>query len=393
MTHLFQLDAAGLRSGAEVLFYTSLGLLLYVYVLYPVLLSCISLFSRRSRAPLGYEPFLSVLICAYNEEAGIAEKLRQTLALDYPEDKIEIVVVSDGSTDATEDIVRSFADSRVRLLRTSLRRGKTNAQNEGVSTCKGEVIVFSDATAIYKKSALRYLAGNYRDPRVGAVSGRYQYFDESGASPTGAGSIAFWNYENWIKSSQSSIKTITGCCGCIYSVRRDLYTELPADIISDLVQPLCVIRRGHSVVFEDRALAYEATTETSHQEFTMRVRVITRAMRGLLSAGDLFNPFRYTWIAFQLISHKVMRWFVPAYLLGMLLGSALLAGHTFFTIVFAAQVGFYLVAISSLFLPLHRGWKPLGIPLYFCTLNLAAVVSLIELMRGNKYVVWETVRP
>src|SRR5579862_6331213 len=318
MTMSLDVDPHILHVTGGTVFFASLGLLLYVYLLYPVCLAMVAMIFPRRQTQLGFEPRLSILISAYNEEKNIREKLLQTLRLNYPEDKVEILVVSDGSSDATEDIVRSMQDARIRLHRTSQRRGKTNAQNEGVQLCKGDVVVFSDATTVYHPDALRYLAANYEDLHVGAVSGRYQYFDESGQSPTGIGSIAFWNYENLIKTMQSRIRTITGCCGCIYSVRRDAYSNLSSDIISDLVQPLHAIRKGYRVVFEDRALAYEETTSSSRQEFSMRVRVITRAIRGILSVRDLLNPLAFGWISFQLLSHKILRWLVPFYLLGLL---------------------------------------------------------------------------
>ncbi len=377
---------------AHLLFNTSLILLLYVYIFYPLLLAVWSRLFRTRAVEPGYEPVLSMLICAYNEADGIAEKLHQTLALNYPADKLEIVVVSDGSTDETEAIVRGFSDPRVKLMRSSRRLGKTNAQNEGVRLCRGEIIVFSDATARYQSDALKYLAANYKDERVGAVSGRYRYFDEQGNSPSGTGTVMFWDYENMIKTFQSRISTITGCCGCIYSVRRSAFTELPPDIISDLVQPLRVIKQGYTVLFEDRALAYEATTKSSEQEWTMRVRVITRAMRGILSVRELLNPLAHPWIAFQLLSHKLLRWFVPFYLLGLLLGSAMLLHEPQFMRIFMLQALFYSMALIALFVPLHRYSRMLGLPLYFCILNLAALMSLIQLMRGRKYATWETVR-
>ncbi len=393
MTDLFKLGLTSWHGFGAALFVVSFALVFYVYIGYPALLAAISSLVPPRRIPTGFQPSISVLICAYNEASGIRAKLESTLKLDYPMDKFEVVVVSDGSTDATEEIVQSFADIRLRLMRTTQRKGKTNAQNEGVRTCKGDIVVFSDATTVYHSQALRYLAANYRDPMVGAVSGQYQYFDEDGNSPTGAGTIAFWNYENTIKRLQSRIKTITGCCGCIYSVRKGAYTELPPDIISDLVQPLHAIRKGYRVVFEKRALAYEATTESSQQEFKMRVRVITRAMRGLLSVRELLNPLKSGWVSFQLLSHKVLRWFVPFYLLGLLVGNALLVYDLSFKIMFGLQLAFYLSALLALVIPLHRISKVLGIPLYFCTINIAAFVSVIELLRGRKYVVWETVRP
>lgn len=373
-------------------FWLSLGALVYVYLGYPLLLGFVGLFVRRPKAPVGHFPTVSVLIAAYNEEAGIEKKIEQTLALDYPAHKIEIIVLSDCSTDRTDEIVKSFEDPRVRLFRVPQRKGKTNAQNLGVEIAKGEVLIFSDATTVYHALALQYLATNYADPSVGAVSGRYQYFDPEGKSPTGSGMIAFWNYENFIKMMQSRIRTISGCCGCIYSVRRAAYTPLKADVISDLVQPLWAIQKGYRVVFEDRALAYEETTKSSKEEFSMRVRVVTRGISGILSVSSLLNPFRHGWVSFQLISHKVLRWMVPLFLLLLLAANSAFWNRSLYGALLALQVAFYGFALLTLLVPLHRVWKPLGIPLYFCTLNAAALRSVIEVIRGRKYVVWETVR-
>jgi len=377
---------------AEFLFWSSLALLFYVYAGYPFLLALLSLLFRRRRPAVGHTPFLSILIAAYNEEAGIRDKLEKTLAMDYPHDQMEIIVLSDASTDRTDEIVRSFADPRVRLLHVRGRKGKTNAQNEGAKVARGEVLVFSDATTTYHPEALRYLASNYSDPGVGAASGRYQYFDTLGKSPTGLGTVAFWNYENFIKMMQSRIRTISGCCGCIYSVRRNAYTQLAPDVISDLVQPLHVIRQGHRVVFEDRALAYEETTQSTSEEFSMRVRVVTRGIRGLLSVPELLNPLKSGWVAFQLWSHKILRWLVPFLLLTMFSSNLFLWAFPQYQLIFVAQVTFYAITLFSLLIPIQRVWKPLGIPLYFCTLNAAAFLSVIEVLRGKKYVVWETVR-
>ncbi len=371
---------------------TAAALLFYVYVGYPLLLAILGLFFRRPRTKTGYTPSITVLIAAYNEEAAIRRKIEQTLSLEYPADKLEILVVSDGSTDRTDEIVESEPDPRVRLLRMKVRGGKTNGQNEGVKQCRSEIIVFSDATAIYHTKALLYLASHYSDPKVGAVSGRYKYFDPEDSSSTGLGSVAFWNYENMIKRLQSRIGTLTGCSGCIYSVRRSNYVPLWPDACSDLVQPLCIVRNGYRVAFEDRALAYEETTKNASQEFRMRVRVATRGMRGLLSVPQLLQPWLHGWASFQLFSHKLLRWLVPIFLILLFAGSAANLNVTSFRLLFAAQVLFYSVCLFNLLFPLHRRWKLLGIPLFFCTLNAAALVSILEVLRGHKFTTWDPIR-
>lgn len=377
---------------AQIMFWGAAIALFYVYAGYPALLCVIAVLRRQRKPEPGYTPNISILIAACNEEANIRQKLEQTFQLDYPSDKMEVLVLSDGSQDRTDQIVTGFSDPRVRLVRIPERRGKTNAQNEGVKQAQGEILIFSDATTIYHPQALRYLATNYQDPAVGAVSGRYQYFDRNENSPTGLGTIAFWNYENIIKTRQSRISTLTGCCGCIYSVRKSAYTALAPDVISDLVQPLWVIQNGYRVLFEDRALAYEQTTESTSEEFAMRVRVITRGMRGLLSVPELLKPWKYPWIALQLFSHKVLRWMVPLFLLLLLAGNVALMNQPYFRTLLVLQFGFYALAALQTLVPIHRRWKPLGIPLYFCTLNAAAMLGAIDLLRGKKHVIWQPVR-
>jgi len=381
-----------MAQGAQIIFWASVAALLYVYAGYPLLLAVLFPFFRRRKPVPNHTPFLSILIAAYNEEGGIRNKLERTLALDYPADKKEIIVLSDGSTDRTDEIVEAFSDPRVRLLKVKGRKGKTNAQNEGAQVAQGEILIFSDATTIYHPQALRYLASNYVDPQVGGASGRYQYFDPQGKSPTGLGTVAFWNYENFIKMMQSRIQTISGCCGCIYSVRREAYTPLAPEVISDLVQPLHAIRKGYRVVFEDRALAYEETTQSTSEEFSMRVRVVTRGIGGLLSVPELLKPWKSGWVSFQLWSHKVLRWLVPFLLFMLLVSNLFLWRQPVYRVFLFPQAVFYAITLLSLVVPIQRLWKPLGIPLYFCTLNAAAFVSVIEVFRGKKYVVWETVR-
>ncbi len=378
---------------AQGVFWGAVFALLYAYVGYPLLLGLLSVFIRRVRKGAGdQQPLVSVLIAAYNEEDSIRRKIQETLALHYPADKLEVLVVSDGSSDRTDEIVRSCADSRVQLLRVEGRRGKTNAQNDGVRQCKGEIVVFSDATATYHPDSIQRLVEPYADPGVGAVSGRYKYFDLDSVSPTGLGSIAFWNYENLIKSLQSRLGTLTGCSGCIYSVRKSCYVPLPDDACSDLVEPLQVVKAGYRVAFAPEALAFEEATASSAQEFRMRVRVATRGMRGVLSVRTLLNPWRSPWTAFQLFSHKIMRWLVPVFLAIILLSNLFLLSRPEYAVLAAVQIAFYSFAWISSAMPLHKRWKPLGLPLFFCTLNAAAALALWQVLRGNRFTTWEPIR-
>jgi cellulose synthase/poly-beta-1,6-N-acetylglucosamine synthase-like glycosyltransferase len=375
-----------------VIFWMLVAVILYTYVGYSLLIPVCAIFFRYSVQCKDIEPKVTFLITAYNEEKNISKKLEEVLSLDYPENKLEVLVASDGSTDRTDDIVRGFSDRGVQLKRVEGRVGKTATQNEAVRSSTGEIVVFSDATTTYKQDALRKLVRNYNDPSVGAVSGRYEYVNPTGGS-VGVGSILFWKYENFIKSMQTRIRTITGCCGCIYSVRRCVYVPLPADIISDLVEPLKVIEKGYRVVFEPEAVAYEETTEKPHEEFRMRIRVITRAMRGILYAKGLLNPFRFPFVAFQLFSHKVLRWLIPFFLIGLLIVNAFLLEERFYAITFALQLAFYLIALAGLAADrLGRKFKPAAVPLFFCIVNTASLIAFFKTLAGQKMVTWETVR-
>lgn len=375
-----------------VVFWAAVGLVVYTYVGYSLVILLLSRFKRNPVRRQPIEPRVTYLITAYNEEKNIAAKLEQTLALDYPRDKLDLIVASDGSTDRTDKIVKGFADRGVRLIRVEGRVGKTETQNQAVRQATGDIVIFSDATTRYEYSAIRNIVRNYADPSVGAVSGRYEYFNPNGAS-IGVGSILFWKYENLIKRLQTSIKTITGCCGCIYSVRRSAYAPLPADIISDLVEPLKVVEKGYRIVFEPDAIAFEETTERTREEFHMRVRVVTRGMRGLLYMKTLFNPFRHGFVAFQLFSHKVLRWLVPLFLLVAFMSNLFLIGNPFYNTTLALQGAFYSLALTGLLAERRNILAtPLTVPLYFMTVNIASVVAMYRIWKGYRAVTWETVR-
>ena len=378
---------------AEAIFWIVVAIVLYTYAGYSLTILLLAQFVRRPLHRAAIEPEVTYLITAYNEEKNIGAKLEQVLSLDYPHDKLEIIVASDGSTDRTDEIVGKFALRRVKLVRVEGRVGKTAAQNRAVRQASGDVVIFSDATTFYEKSAIRNIVRNYADPAVGAVSGRYEYHNPTGA-PIGFGSILFWKYENLIKTLQTRIGTITGCCGCIYSVRRELYEPLPEDIISDLVEPLKILEKGYRIVFEPDAIAYEETTEKTAEEFSMRVRVVTRGMRGLLYMRKLFNPLRHGFVSFQLFSHKVLRWLIPVFLVVLFASNLWLLGSSnFYNLTFALQCAFYAIALAGVVAErLNIAFKVLTVPLYFVTVNVAALVAMYRVWKGHKAVTWETVR-
>lgn len=376
----------------KFIFWLTVFLIFYTYIGYSLLILLLSLVVNRTVKKKEIYPKVTFLITAYNEELSIASKLENTLSLDYPKNKLEVMVASDGSTDRTDDIVRGFADRGVVLKRVEGRVGKTATQNEAVKEANGDIIIFSDATTKYSRDAIKKIVRNYADEAVGAVSGRYEYVNPTGA-PVGIGTILFWKYENFIKSIQTRIRTITGCCGCIYSLRKEAYVPLPPDIISDLVEPLKIIERGYRVVFEPEAIAYEETTEKPSEEFKMRIRIITRAMRGILYVKSLLNPLKYPFVAFQLISHKVLRWLIPFFLIGLFISNYFLLGHWFYNMTFVMQISFYTIAFMGMIADrLGKRLKMFAIPMYFCVVNTASLIAFFKILAGQRAVTWETVR-
>lgn len=378
---------------AHIAFAGALFVIVWVYVGYPVVLGLVAAIRRKPVARGPIQPRVSLVICAYNEARDIRKKLEDVLASDYPADRLEVIVASDGSTDGTDDIVREFAP-RVRLLRVEGRGGKTIAQNAAVATATGDILVFSDVTTVYTPQTIRAMVENFADPAVGCVGGDLHYLKEP-RNPSAQGRALFWDYERQLRIWESQIHSIIGVAGCVYAMRRELYLELDPAAISDFIQPGKVTERGYRTVLEAGALAYEPVESfTLGEELYRRARVITRGLRGAFRMPALLNPLQHPWFATLLWSHRVLRWLVPVFLLVLLASSAALAGQgTFYQLALAAQLAVYGAGLVAWMLDRRRVRVPgLFIPLYFCLVNLAPLLALAWLARGERKVAWETGR-
>lgn len=374
------------------LFSAAALLLFYIYMGYPLLLSVVAFFFPKKKAAPTTERSLTMIIAARNEALGIRKKLEETLALDYPHERLQIIVVSDESDDGTDEIVKEYADRGVEYLRIEPRGGKTNAQNVAVTYARNEIIVFSDATTVVTGDCLQYLAGNFSDPKVGAVGARFVYADPTEDSPTGKGQMAYWSYDSYIRGLQSRIFSTTGCSGCLYAIRRSLHTKLHPSIIDDLIQPLLIVRQGYRVLYEDRTLVTEETTVSTTQEFRMRVRVITGALWGLLSIYPMLLGKSGLWMALQIWSQKLLRWTVPFLLPILFIGTCLLADNPIMLGILLLQCAFYVAAALAYFVPAMRRMRGFNIPLYYCTINAAVLASFVQLLKKERFTVWEPQR-
>lgn len=364
----------------KIIFWSAVIIIFYTYFGYPAFLAlAAALFGRRAEKKEIY-PALSVIIAAYNEEKDLAGKLNETLALDYPADKIEIIVVSDASTDNTDKIVTSFREKGVKLLRIPERRGKTHAQNEAVKIARGDILVFSDATTIYDQGSLKNLAANFADEKIGAVGAELVYVKKANDLVNTGGGL-YWNYEKFLRQKESDLSSLIGVSGCCYALRKEVYEEMDPGIISDFVVAQKLYLKGRRTVFEPAALVYEKINEEMGEEFKMRVRVGVRTLNGLWQMRLLLNPFKFGVYAWQLLSHKVLRYLVPFLLAILFLDNIfLLSQGIMYQALFALQFLFYL---SSLVFK---------IPGYFCSMNLALAKAMISFLNGEKSVLWNPQR-
>lgn len=380
-----------------MLLYKLLFLGFYTYFGYFLLVIIFGKILNRKVIKKNIEPNVTLMIAAYNEEQGIAKKIENSLALDYPSNKLKIIVVSDGSTDKTDEIVRSYEDRGIILYRVEGRVGKTEARNIAIkSVPEDEIVLFSDATTTYKKDIIKKLVQNFADPEVGMVTGQLIYQDDENTQ-MGLGQKLYWKYESLIKKCQTSMGTLTGSVGCVTAFRRKLYTPLPRNIIEDFTEPLMIVMKGYRVVYEEKAICFEETTRKSKKEWVMRVRVIRGGMTGMLYAKKVLNPFLYPLSSFQLISHKVLRWLVPVLMIAILLENmrvVLIHSDLVLPKVLMALQGLFYLATLIAYVCEKRGISSriTAIPFYFFVVNMASLVAIYKTVTDNLDATWEPER-
>jgi len=397
----------------KFLFFFSFFLILYVYLGYPLLISALGLIRGRKVKKVRLEPFVTVLISAFNEEKVIEQTLRNKLEQEYPVGKLEVVVISDGSTDRTDEIVRKYEGERVRLTRQEPRGGKTSALNMAVPQAKGEIIAFSDANSIWAKDALAKLVANFADPGVGYVTGKMIYTNPDG-TPIGDGCTAYMKYENLLRRLETRLGAVVGVDGGVDAVRKVLYKPMNPDQLPDFVLPLKVVEQGYRAVYEPGAVLMEPALKEARDEYRMRVRVSLRSlwalwdMRRLLSfsrshvqtfpgsaassssPSDLPTFPRSVLFTLQLWSHKVLRYMCFMFLIVLYFSNLALWGEgDFYRVLFVLQNMAYLSALAFPILEkTGRSLRFLYLPHYFALLNLASAHAFLKFIMGKKQITW-----
>ena len=373
-----------------ILFWGAVALLAYTYALFPMILAVRGLFWRRPVQAADIEPRVSLIIAAYNEAGSIAAKIENLLALDYPPERLQVVIASDGSTDGTVEVASRYAGERIRVLALP-RQGKAGALNDAVRAATGEILVFSDANSMYAPDAIRALVRPFADPSVGGVAGNQRYLSGGEASMTGAGERSYWSFDRLLKRTQSRAGSTISATGAIYAIRRSLFLPVPEGVTDDFVTSTRVIAQGYRLVFVPDAVAYEPVARSSEVEFGRKVRVITRGLRGVLVMRELLNPFRHGFYALQLFTHKLLRrlMFLPLIVL-FLATIPLWDDGWFYRLALLAQLAFYGCALLGLLLRGTRigRLKPFTIPFYFCVVYAAALIATWNLLRGQRITHW-----
>jgi cellulose synthase/poly-beta-1,6-N-acetylglucosamine synthase-like glycosyltransferase len=378
----------------KIVFWISAGLLIYVYIGYPVVLHFFSRWFplREKLAPFAL-PRVSLLISAYNERGVISKKLDNSLGLDYPRELLEILVVSDASNDGTDELINKYAEEGVRLVRQSERLGKSSGLNLGVSAASGEVLLFSDANAMYKTDAIGKLVSHFADAKVGYVVGNARYLEQGGLLPSAECEGIYWKLETWLKQRESQFGSVVGGDGAIYAIRRDLYFPLRPTDINDLLNPLQIIARGYRGVYEPEAVCYEEAGESFQKEFHRKARIVGRSLNAVWRAAVVLRPWTQPRHWFALVSHKLLRWFAPVFLPLSLAASLCLWHSVFYRVAAILQMAFYVLALGG-YLAAARSAVPrlLHIPYYFCVVNLASLLGVSQFFRGRLSPTWKTIR-
>jgi poly-beta-1,6-N-acetyl-D-glucosamine synthase len=380
----------------EVGFWFGVGLVLYAYAGYPLCVAILAHLRPRRPRPGDAHPTVSLIVPAWNEAGCLAAKLENSLALDYPEDRLEILVVSSGSEDRTTEIARAYASRGVRTIDEPVRAGKEAAMQVAARHARGEILAFTDANAMLNHGALRLMVRWFADPTVGCVSGEKRVVSGPGES-AGAGESTYWRYESALKLLDSAIGSTMGAAGELCAIRAQLMSAYETDnIIEDFVLSMRVVEAGCRIVHEPGAVAIEEASARFEDVFERRARIAAGGLQAMWRLRSLLDPRRgLVW--WQYVSHRVLRWGLVPVLLPLLVAVnwTLAPVHPIYRVTLAAQLAFYAAAAAGWCLrgsPIG-GWRPLSLPFFFAAANAAVLVGGMRLATGRQTVLWKRTRP
>jgi len=381
----------------KVLLLLSLFLVFYTFLGYGILLYIIIKIKRAWKVTNANwfteqeMPTLTLVVAAYNEVYIMEDKIKNTLALNYPKQKLSLVFVTDGSNDGTPEVIQQY--NSIKLLHKPERSGKIAAVHRAMLEIDTEIVVFTDANTFLNTDALLLIARHYKDETVGAVSGEKRVFSNTNDATVGEG--IYWKYESALKKWDAELYSVVGAAGELFSVRKSLYEAVPIDtILDDFMISLKIAEKGYRIVYEPAAYAQETSSANIQEELKRKVRIAAGGMQSILRLQSLMNPFKHPILSFQYISHRVLRWTVTPFLLiiSLLLNLVIVinGASVFYNTLLYAQVLFYITALLGwLFESRNMRIKLLFIPYYFCMMNYAVLAGIIRYLKKNQSAAWE----
>lgn len=370
----------------EIIFFISVLFVFYSYLGYPLSLWLISRFFRKKITRKSILPSVTMIVTVYNESKRIQQKIDNTLLLDYPKDKFQIIVASDGSTDSTNRIVKEYEASGVELLEFAERRGKEGAQKEAIRFARGEIFVFTDVATMLDVWALKQIVSNFSDPSVGCVSSEDRVMDKDG-KPAGEG--IYVKYEMWLRRLESLVNSLVGLSGSYFAARKEICEDFSGSMQSDFRTVLNAVRRGYRGVSDPEAIGWYEDIVEEKKEFNRKVRTVVRGLTVFFNHLMFLNVFKFGFFSYQYFCHKLLRWLVPVFLILAFFSNGVLSLHSiWWAQLFIVQIVFYVLAMFGW----TNGISALGIatkiPAYFVIANVSILVAWIRFLKGERITVW-----
>lgn len=379
-------------SAAGFIFWISVVIVGWTYVGYFIFLGFLSRFIHRGVRKEDTTPPVTMVVTAWNEERRIERKIQNSLEIDYPKDKLDVIIVSDGSSDRTDEIVKQYADRGIKLLRIPERTGKHFGQRKGIEAAQTDIIVLSDATTFLEPDAVRKIVRGFADDSVGVISGEDRVDIEDDNEVSGEG--AYVRYEMKLRSFEARISGLIGASGCFFAIRKHLaQKKWIDDMSSDFYMPLVAKMYGMRTIPEHEAIGYYRVVPDPEKEHRRKVRTVLHGLEVLFEFASLMNPFKYGFFAIQIISHKLLRWLVPAALVGALMANGFLMDDgAFYRLTMAAQIVFYALAVIGATTPRLQQASLFRLPFFFVLVNIAIAQAWWQYLKGEKQVVWEATK-
>ena len=372
----------------EFILWASIALAAFAYFGYPVTLKFFTTVHKKKLIREQITPQVSLIITAYNEEMRIKDKLENTMTIDYPKDKLQVIVASDGSTDRTAEIVMEYADRCVEFLDVPDRKGKENAQAQAVKVAKGEVLIFSDTATLLDPNGVREIVSNFADPFIGCVSSEDRMITDD---RNNIGGESFYvKYEMWLRLLESQCNSVVGLSGSFFAARRDVCNDFSPIMQSDFRTLLSCMKCGMRGISDPNAIGYYHDIKDKSREFQRKVRTVLRGLTVFFNHPQFLNFFKFGLFTYQYVCHKLIRWLVPLFLITALVSGALLAGKsTIYTILFCLQAAFYSFAVLGMIFPVLTKIVFLKIPVFFVVVNMSIFVAWIKFLKGERVVLWQ----